>query len=217
MTAWEALARGLVQGLAPAVEAERGPGRRLAGPPTTSLAEIEPGLDLALTASRSAINEPVNQIRHVSTTTNTTGKIIQLDVQNVGGHVTVTPDNGDRFSLRVGEAISACLRLKADEQAQERFRLLIKRLGTWVLEHASEVRDAYVTTRDGALCFLVVHSVPAYNEAFQDALADLDIELARDPDIRFPIEVMSVPPISEKSMQSFLSPELQLRFGGQRK
>lgn len=146
-----------------------------------------------------------------------TGRVIQLDAKNVDGLITVTPDNADRFSIRVGEAITACLRLKADEQAQQRFDLLLKRLGRWILDRPTQVRDAYVTTRDGVLCFLVVHSTPAYDAAFQDALAELDIELARDPDIRFPVEVMAIPPISDKAMQSFLASELQLRFtGGQR-
>jgi hypothetical protein len=142
------------------------------------------------------------------------GEVIQLDARNVGGRVTVTPEDENRFVLRVGEAIAACQQVKADEQARDRFNFLLNRLGKWVLDHAAEVREAYVTTRDGSLCFLVVHSTPAYEEAFQDALAELDIELANDRDIRFHVDVMSLPPASKEAMRSFLSSELTLHFKG---
>lgn len=150
--------------------------------------------------------------------TETGARVIQLDVTNVDGRVVVTPSDGDRFPIRVDEAIEACLRHKADELTQKRFILLLGRLGTWAREHTAQVRDAFVTLRDGGVCFLVVHSTPKYDEAFEDALTVLDRELARDQDfLLFRVEVVSIPPVSEKSLRSFLSPDLQLRFGGKRK
>jgi hypothetical protein len=138
-------------------------------------------------------------------------QVIQLDSRNEGGTVTVTPRDGDRYNLKVGEVIHACQQVKADEQARERFEFMLKRLALWIMER-DDIRDAFLTTRDGGLCFLAVHSTPAYDAAFEDALSDLDIELANDQDIRFPIKVMSLPPVSEKSMQSFLSTEFTLQF-----
>lgn len=140
-------------------------------------------------------------------------RVIQIDAANVDGTVTITPSDEDRFNLRVREVIEACLKARVGEQAEQRFRLLLRRLVEWTLGR-SDTRDAFLTTRDGALCFVVVRQESPYDEQFEDALTDLDIELANDEDIRFPVRVLSLPPVSESAMKSFLSKSFALRFHG---
>ncbi len=137
-------------------------------------------------------------------------RIIQLDARD-GGTVTVTPTDEDRFNLRVSEAISACKKWVADAQEKQRFSMLLKRLQAWVLER-SDLRDAFLTLRETGLLFLAVKKTARYDDALEDALSALDVELANDQDIRFEIDVMALPPVTEESMQSFLSPVLTLRF-----
>lgn len=88
---------------------------------------------------------------------------------------------------------------------------MLKRLASWVLGR-DDIRDAFLTSRDGGLCFIAVHSTPTYDQEFEDALSDLDVELANDQDIRFQVEVMSLPPVSEKSLRSFLNTDFTLQF-----
>lgn len=62
--------------------------------------------------------------------------------------------------------------------------------------------------------FLVVKRQPLYEEALEDALSALDVELAHDQDIRCRVDVVALPPTSEESLQTFLSTGLALRFKG---
>lgn len=138
-------------------------------------------------------------------------RVIQLDARHEHGIVTITPRDEDRFNLRVPEVIRACQQAASDQRTRQRFDFLLKRLGTWVLGR-SDVREAFVTIRDGGLCFLVVRKVAAYDADFEDALSEFDIDLAHDSDVGFQIEVMSLPAVSDQSLQSFLNSDLTLRI-----
>lgn len=143
-------------------------------------------------------------------------QVIQLDARNEDGMVTVVPDNQDRFNLKVGEAVAACLRAEQDKQAGARFELLLKRLAEWTLGR-EDVEAAFITTRDRGFAFVVVHKTSEYDREYEDALAALQLELSRDLDIRLPVEVVSLPPASAEAIQSFLNENLTMRFrGGER-
>jgi hypothetical protein len=139
------------------------------------------------------------------------GHVVQLDARNEHGVVTVTPNDKDRFVLRVGEAILACQRAKAGEDDRQRFDLLLKRLAEWVLGR-TDVREAFLTAREGGLCFVAVRMQSPYDAEFEDALTQLDIELAHDRDIKFRVEVMSLPPVSPKTLLTFIHPDIALHI-----
>jgi hypothetical protein len=148
----------------------------------------------------------------------TDGETVYLNAKNVRGQVVVTPDNENRFVVRMAEAIAACEGLEQNQRAQDKYNLLLTRLATWIGKHAASVRDAYVTTRDNGLCFIVVQKSPAYDRGFQDAVAELDWDIANDPDIPFALEVMAVPPAPVESLRSILGSGGVLKFrGGKRK
>lgn len=143
----------------------------------------------------------------------TKSQVIQLDARNEGGLVTVTPEDQDRFNIRVGDAIQACQVAQETEQAHRRFNFLLKRLAEWVLAR-EDLQTAFVTTRDRVFAFVAIHKTAEYDRAFEDSLAQLELELARDPDIKLAVEVISLPPVSEEAMQSFLNSDFTLRFLG---
>lgn len=151
-----------------------------------------------------------------SSVTPSRSRIIILDTKNEDGMVTVVPEDEDRFSLKVGDAVAACQKAEEDQQARARFKLLLKRLAEWILTR-DDVASAFITLRDRGLAFVVVHETPEYDRGFEDALAALQLELTRDSDIRLPVEVVSLPPASDEAIQSFLNENLTMRFrGGER-
>jgi hypothetical protein len=166
---------------------------------------------IEMSGSRSLLAENRSMARTPSKAS--VSRIIQLDAKNEGGLVTVTPRDQDRFNLRVSEAIQACQVAEEHRQAYARFQFLLKRLGRWVLTRP-DLRAAFVTTRDRGFAFIAIHDTPEYDASFEDSLADLDLELARDPDIKLSVEVLSLPPVSEEAMQSFLNSDFTLRFSG---
>ena len=149
-------------------------------------------------------------------TAETTRNFIQLDVSNVGGRVTVTPPSGDRFVLRMDEAISACMASQSPNVAEHdrtRFRILLDKLGAWVVTR-KDVRDAFLTARDGKFAFVVVQAGKEYDRDLEDALSALDFDIANDHDIRFCVEVMALPNAPERSLRAFLMDGATLRFAG---
>ncbi|MBK9386931.1 MAG: hypothetical protein IPN34_19120 [Planctomycetes bacterium] len=134
------------------------------------------------------------------------GATIQINaIKYPDGKVTVTPLDQDVFLLTVQEVINACHAARGDGLALQKFELLLRRLGAWVIEMGPAVREAYLTRRDGGLCFLVIKSEPLYDREFEDALSELYLGLTREHELfPFDLEVMSLPPAPEESLRSFL-------------
>ena len=139
-------------------------------------------------------------------------RIMHLDaVRNPDGSVTVTPENQDRFVIRVSEAIQGCKVAHEGKLAQQRFDFLLQRLGAWIIGR-EDVATAWITQHDAGFAFFVVRNGVEHDIEFEDALGDLDVELANDPDIGFPLEVISLPSADETSLRSFISDSFTMRF-----
>jgi len=70
-----------------------------------------------------------------------------------------------------------------------------------------------VTLRDGALAFVVVQEDVLYNEKLHDAIADLDILIARDVDLDLiELHAMALPPASESGIGTFLDSDFTLKL-----
>ena len=138
-------------------------------------------------------------------------RVLDLDLRRDRGAVTLIPLDADRFALRVPELLRACGESTVDELSLRRFHALLERLGTWILDRA-DLRESFVTIREGGLRFVVVRKTVAYDADFEDVLSNLDIELAHDVDIGFQVDVMSLPAVSGASFEAFLHPHLTLRI-----
>ena len=139
--------------------------------------------------------------------------IVHLDVSNRDGLVTVTPSNQDRFNIKVDRAIEACVGAVQQDAFRNQWTLLLHRLASWLLERPHAFSTAFVTTRDGCLLFLVVTKHTAYDGEFEDALSDLDLELANDPDLNLiTINTMAIPAVSDGALQGFVKRDMALEF-----
>ncbi|KAA5545113.1 hypothetical protein FYK55_05365 [Roseiconus nitratireducens] len=135
---------------------------------------------------------------------------------DVDGQVTLEPESQDRFTLRFRDVINACQMQLQAEEYELQFSILVKRLGSW-LSGQTGVAKAYVTLRDSQLLFLVVTKSTKYDSDFEDALSDLDIELANDPDLRdITLSVLSIPNVPSDSLSSFMHPttNFEIQRGG---
>jgi hypothetical protein len=87
-------------------------------------------------------------------------------------------------------------------------RKLVRRVTEWLDVHPEDVQEAYLTVRDSGLLFLIVRKTKPFNEALEDALTELDLEIANDETldlIRF--SGLVLPATSAESVKSFLASE----------
>ena len=71
--------------------------------------------------------------------------------------------------------------------------------------------------RDNSLAFVIVHREAAYDEDFQDDLADLEFEIANDPDLDLvKLKTLALPNVTGEALHSFLDPRLMISYHGER-
>ncbi len=110
------------------------------------------------------------------------GAVLQLDWSDREGTVTINPEDEDRFNMKVERVIQACQSAALSDSFRQQLEFLFRRLSRWI-NSRSDIKASYLTLRDGCLLFLVIKNQAAYDEAFEDALSDLDVEIARDVDL----------------------------------
>ena len=141
---------------------------------------------------------------------------VELDWFADGDVVSVTPRNQERFEIQKDRAIQVLQMAREAEQFQRQFNLLLKRLAEWIRSQRADIDKAFVTLQDGTLAFVVVRKEAAYDEDFQDALADVDIEVANDRDLDLiTLKTLALPNISSESLRSFLDERLVLSYHGE--
>ncbi len=127
--------------------------------------------------------------------------------------VVVTPEDENRFILRLHEAVEACRAYLERERFEAQFRLLLEKLAQWLREHESFVHQAFLTERDRGLLFLVVQRSPQYDKDLEEALTQLDLQIARDAELDLiPLSVLAVPDAGNEVLSTFLSPRLRIQF-----
>ncbi len=133
---------------------------------------------------------------------------VQLHFTNADGHVTVTPSNEDRFTIKVERAIELLQQSSRREEFERQFKLLLKVLGEW-LENSSEIKQAFLTLRDGGICLVVVRENAPYDAEFEDSLSDLDYDIANDSDLDLiQFTAIALPPVSDESLNTFLNEDV---------
>jgi hypothetical protein len=139
--------------------------------------------------------------------------VIQLHWDMKDGLLTVTPEDEDRFSIKVGRAIELLQQANRAEDFRRQFTLLLRELARW-LKDRSDVERAFLTLRDGALVFVVVREFCEYDDAFEDALSELDYSVANDADLDLiKMDAIGLPPASDRALSSFLDPAFTLEYG----
>ena len=131
--------------------------------------------------------------------------VVFLRYNDHAGTVCVEVAECDRILMATAEAARACGAYEERKRFQTQFEELMARLCRWSQEHAPDVESAFITVRDGGLLFLVVRREAEYERDFEDALTDLDSEIARDEEFDLiRLSVLALPHCPPEAMQSFL-------------
>ena len=142
--------------------------------------------------------------------------VVQLDIRKEKGTVVVTPTDQDRFVLKMDKAVAACQMFVTAERFRKLFTVLLNRLGEWVSK-LPEAESAWITMRDGQLLFLVMRKSVAYDRDFEDALTELEIEIANDSDLgQLSMSTMALPQASKEAVCSFIDPGVAFHFSSKR-
>lgn len=131
--------------------------------------------------------------------------VVLLRYDDHAGTVCVEVTECDRIILATAEAARACGAYEEQQRFQAQFQDLMAHLCRWSQEQSADVESAYITVRDGGLLFLVVRREAEYDRGFEDALTDLDAEIARDEDFNLiRLSVLALPHCPPESLESFL-------------
>lgn len=144
--------------------------------------------------------------------------VVELHFEDAGGHVRIVPPDRDLMTMPVKTAIEACRAFNDQLTFRDQFDLLLEKLGQWLSDRRTAVADAYVTTRDAGLLFVVIQQEKNRDPELDEALTDLDLEIANDEDFsHIPLSVLALPHVDQASIRSFLTKELafRLRFHGE--
>ncbi len=139
---------------------------------------------------------------------------VEIDWFAEGDTVTVTPRDKMRFDIQKDRAIQI---LQIADKTGKQLEFLVNRLAQWIQTRESEIASAYLTIQDGTLVFVVVREKVAYDEDFQDHLAELDFSIANDSELdEIKLKTLALPNVGVSALRSFLDQRLVLSFHGQR-
>ncbi len=131
---------------------------------------------------------------------------------NDEGVVMVTPEDEDRFSVKIHRAIEVLRQASHADEFKRQFSLLLRLLAGW-LKARSDIDRAYLTHRDGVLMFVVLRTSCEYDDDFEDALSSLDFSVANDADLdKIKMDAITLPPASESAISSFLAPDFVIEY-----
>lgn len=138
---------------------------------------------------------------------------IWLEPSDQAGEFVVTPSDGERFSVKIGRA-TELLGQGDRKRFEDQFRLLTRQIGTWLKANLNW-RRAIVTAGDGALRLIIVRKNFEADDAFTDALADFEFQVANDPDLALvKFSATALPSVGDDALQSFLDPSFVLEYAG---
>lgn len=128
--------------------------------------------------------------------------------------IDVNPRDKQRFQIQKDRAI-ALLQLATNADAQ--LGLLLRKLAEWMRSNSASVTTAYLTLRDGRFSFVVISKTPQCDDALEDAVSNIDFEIANDPDLDVVrMNAIVLPPASSTAISSFIDPRFQLQYRGRR-
>jgi hypothetical protein len=126
--------------------------------------------------------------------------------------VRVTPRNQQRFEVQKDHAIHV---LQLASHAESQIKFLMSVLAEWVEQHLGNVEKACLTIRDDRFAFLVISHQVECDDDLEDAVSDLDFDIANDPNLDLiRLNAMVLPPASDDARNSFLDNRFMLVYRG---
>jgi hypothetical protein len=139
---------------------------------------------------------------------------VELDWYADNDVIHVTPKNQRRFDIQKDIAIEVLQKAHESQRFGQQFGLLLDRLAQWIKTQEERISHAIVTLQDGSLAFVVIQKSGKYDEQFQDDLADVDLEIANDPDLDLiQLKTIVLPSVAGDSLQSFIDKRMVLTYG----
>lgn len=140
---------------------------------------------------------------------------MQLKWEHRDGNLVVTPNDQDRFVVKVGKAIEILRQYNRQEQFEKQFDLLIKELVAWLEAHKGRWHRAFLTSGESILRFIVVRQQVKFESDLTDALSDLGVKIANDTDLELiRLSTRALPLVSEEALQSFLDASFTIELNG---
>jgi hypothetical protein len=138
-------------------------------------------------------------------TTATKRDVILLNYSS-SGHVTVEPQDEDRFVISAQKAVEACQQHHRGEQVIKVFKQkFLQPLRVWCEEHASKVRACYVPPAPaGYLEVYVLGETQKYDFDLGRAVAKLELQLS---DVGWRVNVMQIPDCPSESLRTHFNPD----------
>jgi len=138
---------------------------------------------------------------------------IDLHFEDDTGKVRVTPDNDTLLLLSVEEAINACRAFKRQLEFKSQFDQLLNALGAWIQARRPKISQAFLTTRDAGLLFLVVTATMQHDGDLEVDLTELDMQMANEAAYHLiNLQVLAIPSCPPAAAHTFLSKKMALRF-----
>lgn len=118
------------------------------------------------------------------------------------------------FVARVGQdqprleeiAATACRASNRLNAFSRQFERLLSVLRDWLREHDEKIQAAHLTVRERDLLFVVMQKDARFDAELTDALTELDISIANDPELKLiDLEVLAVPPLSAEALRAVLT------------
>jgi hypothetical protein len=139
--------------------------------------------------------------------------VIELSWEDREGRVKVILPDRHVMAMPVMAAVEACRAFRDQYIFQGQFELLLDHLAQWLKDHRSVLASAYLTVRDAGLLFAVVRKDRVYDDHFEEALTDLDLEIANDSAYSLiRLDVLALPYVSDESVQCFLAAGNTFRY-----
>jgi hypothetical protein len=122
------------------------------------------------------------------------------------GHVTVEPQDEDRFVISAQKAVEACQQRHRHEQTIQTFKKkFLQPLRDWCESHASKVRACYVPPPDaGYLEVYVLGETEKFDFDLGRELAKLELQLA---DTGWRVNVTQIPDCPGESLRTHFNPD----------
>jgi len=134
---------------------------------------------------------------------------IFLRYDELSRQVWIAAKDNDLFSVTVAQAIAACKAADSVEDFKHQFGHLLDKLAIWLGQHRSKIDQAYLTVRDAGLLFIPVRKDVSYDAQLEDALTELDLEVAQAEEFdQIRLSVLALPQTNAEGVSSFINPEL---------
>jgi sugar/nucleoside kinase (ribokinase family) len=145
--------------------------------------------------------------------TKTVNPVIELHYEREGQVRIVPPDRSVQlFTVKV--AIDACRAHNKQLEFNTQFQDLQERLAKWLSLHQTSVSRAFITVRDAGLLFVVVLNGTAFDPELEEAITELDIEIANAEEFELiRLSVLAIPQTSDACMHSFIAVGNTMPFG----